>query len=339
MMACRDSNCDSTLETVKLLIKSGANVDKRDTDGWTALMMACRYSNCDSSLETVELLIESGANIDMQDKDGYTALMIACRNSNRDSNIETVKILLKAGANLNKRNNKGRTALIIACENSNNGSNVKTIKELIKHGCGLNLVDNNGNTAFLTACFYVGTKNNIETIEELVKNNCDVNVTNNNNIDFYYRLKENYKDNEINTELFMQANKIIVPNLNMSSFQNLLKHHDKMINNLLFEMYKYDQKKMFYIVPKLNQEQFEDWIYYSAQKLFINKNIIKQKKHIYEKPGNIICMCAETLFYIKQKNKNLLNKMPNKLKFLFDIKTEQNIKKFYYYLELNYLEN
>ena len=37
-------------------------------------------------------------------------------------------------------------------------------------------------------------------------------------------------------------------------------------------------------------------------------------------PGNIISLCGETNFCRKQNNKNL----PNKLKFLFDIKDDKD---------------
>ena len=34
------------------------DIDKQNTKGWTALMLACRNSNTDSTIETVKLLLE-----------------------------------------------------------------------------------------------------------------------------------------------------------------------------------------------------------------------------------------------------------------------------------------
>ena len=77
MIACRHSNKFFSIKIIRELINCGANMDVQDSSGWTALMMACRYSNCDSNFETVKLLIESGANIDMQDDEGWiTALVL-----------------------------------------------------------------------------------------------------------------------------------------------------------------------------------------------------------------------------------------------------------------------
>ena len=72
----------------------------------TALMLASRYSYEESSIETVELLLKNGANPNLQDADGCTALMMASRNSNTDSSIETVRLLLKYGANFDYKDFK-----------------------------------------------------------------------------------------------------------------------------------------------------------------------------------------------------------------------------------------
>ena len=144
MMAARNSNLDSNIETVKLLIAAGANVNLQHNDGWSALMLAARYSNIDSNIETVKLLIEAGANINLQENNGWSALMMAAGNSNTDSNIETVKLLIQAGANINLQQNNGWSALMIAAKYFNTDSNIETVKLLIEAGSNIYLLNNNG---------------------------------------------------------------------------------------------------------------------------------------------------------------------------------------------------
>jgi len=115
ILASRYSNTGSNIETVKLLLENGADVNLKNNDGWTALMSASRYSNTESNIETVKLLLENGADVNLKDKDndGWTALMLASRYSNTESNIETVKLLLENGANpfILKNNKKDALSL------------------------------------------------------------------------------------------------------------------------------------------------------------------------------------------------------------------------------------
>ena len=56
MLAAGDSQYHSSNETVKILLKHGANVNLQDNDGYTALMRATEYSKTNSSQKTVKLL-------------------------------------------------------------------------------------------------------------------------------------------------------------------------------------------------------------------------------------------------------------------------------------------
>jgi len=58
-------------EVIRELIKRGADINFRDEKGYTPLIIAC-YNN---RLETARLLLDSGANIDEGDSGGNTALM------------------------------------------------------------------------------------------------------------------------------------------------------------------------------------------------------------------------------------------------------------------------
>lgn len=89
------------------------NPDKRDKNGRTALMKAVQAGND----WEIRLLIQSGADVNLRDADGWTALMYAVRYQN---SFETVNILVKNGAEVQNANTFGLTALhLAACYNAN----------------------------------------------------------------------------------------------------------------------------------------------------------------------------------------------------------------------------
>ena len=130
MIACRNSNTKSSIETVRLLLDHGAKIDMQNNNGRTALMMAASYSHEDSNIETVRLLLDRGAKIDMQDNDGWTALMMTVRYNHTDSNIETVKLLLDYGAKIDIQNNNGCNSLMIIHSLNNNKNKIKIYQVL-----------------------------------------------------------------------------------------------------------------------------------------------------------------------------------------------------------------
>jgi len=108
----------SSEKIVKILLKGGADPNKQQEDGWSALMYAARYSSPErgtSSEKTVKILLEAGADPNKQSEDGCTALMYAARDSSPEkgkSSERTVEMLLKAGADPNKQSEGGWTALM-----------------------------------------------------------------------------------------------------------------------------------------------------------------------------------------------------------------------------------
>ena len=88
------------VEVAKLLISSGANVNARDTIGWTPLHFA-------ENVEVAKLLISSGANVNARGIAGVTPLHFA----SIGSNVEVVKLLVSSGANVNARDIAGSTPL------------------------------------------------------------------------------------------------------------------------------------------------------------------------------------------------------------------------------------
>jgi ankyrin repeat protein len=60
-------------EMVRLLLQRGAEIDRQDAEGRTALMHALEYADID----VIQTLLETGCNLDIRDKQGNTALMVA----------------------------------------------------------------------------------------------------------------------------------------------------------------------------------------------------------------------------------------------------------------------
>uniref|UniRef100_A0A6G6ADR8 Ankyrin repeat-containing protein n=1 Tax=Borely moumouvirus TaxID=2712067 RepID=A0A6G6ADR8_9VIRU len=143
--------------------KNRQKINQKNEKGWTALMIACRNSNIWSSIETVKLLLKFGADVNLQNNDGWTALMLASRNSNKSSNIGTVKLLLEANSNINLQNNDGLTALMLSSGNLNKIC-IKTIKLLLNYNSDPNIKCINGFTVFKYVSKQVNLTNIFETL-------------------------------------------------------------------------------------------------------------------------------------------------------------------------------
>ena len=88
---------ESDVLSAKLLIESGADVNKADYFGMTSLMYAVRNEDADQD-DFVDLLLETGADVNARDTRGDTALFMAASAGNKNC----VKHLLRAGAHINK---------------------------------------------------------------------------------------------------------------------------------------------------------------------------------------------------------------------------------------------
>jgi ankyrin repeat protein len=58
---------------VKLLLEKGAELEAKDSSGWTALSYAARYGN----EAVVKLLLEIGAELEAKSSSGQTPLLYA----------------------------------------------------------------------------------------------------------------------------------------------------------------------------------------------------------------------------------------------------------------------
>jgi ankyrin repeat protein len=124
------------IHTLDQLLKSGYEVDSRDSCQWTPLMKA----SLNGHLESVKRLIAAGAAVNLMDQGGYTAMMLAASNNH----AEIVQLLLEHGAEVNQvENTNGWTALIWAA----NQGHLETIKVLLDHQANPGLKDHALKTA------------------------------------------------------------------------------------------------------------------------------------------------------------------------------------------------
>ena len=175
------------VETVKVLLSAGANLEATDKDGWTALMWAAEEGH----VEVVKVLLSAGANLEATDKDGWTVLM---REAGA-GHVEIIKVLLSAGANLKATDENRINSLMRASgqhisalqERSSSTDIREVVKWLLAHQISImkvlleatspkdiNVSDNTGWTALMYAA-KIGSAN---ATRLLINHGADVNLAN-----------------------------------------------------------------------------------------------------------------------------------------------------------------
>uniref|UniRef100_A0A7S4EBH4 Uncharacterized protein n=1 Tax=Pelagomonas calceolata TaxID=35677 RepID=A0A7S4EBH4_9STRA len=107
--ALRVASMAGDTDTINLLLKRGAKVNRAARDGKTALHAACQNGQIDA----VRLLLGKGAKVDRVDKEKTTPLHVACELGH----AEVARLLLEKGAKPDKKNGKGLTPAAIAKSN------------------------------------------------------------------------------------------------------------------------------------------------------------------------------------------------------------------------------
>ena len=114
----------NSAETIRILLKYGADVNYRTKEGQTLLHGAVLRGRED----LVDLVLQHGADINAKDKYGYTSLHLAVSHKNK----EMVELLVARGADVNAKNLQGRTPLYDTWGGSN--VDVQMAEFLKKHG-------------------------------------------------------------------------------------------------------------------------------------------------------------------------------------------------------------
>ena len=92
----RASACNQSSDIVKILIQYGADLDRSDADGWTALMFYTYSQN----LDVIRLLVENGANLEIRVKHGLSKDLTALEIAVKYRKFSAAIILLQYGADV-----------------------------------------------------------------------------------------------------------------------------------------------------------------------------------------------------------------------------------------------
>lgn len=150
---------NSYIDTAKILIENGANINAVDIEGWSALS----YAVNNGDIEIAKLLLENKAKI----KD---ELLIAIKSPIVESSINMMKLLIDNKANINYTDENGFNPLNIAIESGD----MEVTKFLITNGANVNSLMQDG----VSLIGYAIAQNNMDLLQILIENGANVNYTN-----------------------------------------------------------------------------------------------------------------------------------------------------------------
>jgi hypothetical protein len=147
------------VECARLLINRGADINKKNKKGNTALIVTSgnNHRNC------INLLLDCGANVDSANYVGNTALHI----SSGSNHPECIHLLLERHADIHYKDIDGHTALHLA---SGEGHG-ECVRVLLEKGADIHCKDKYGNTSLYSAAGGC----HVECIEILLDNGDDIN--------------------------------------------------------------------------------------------------------------------------------------------------------------------
>jgi len=149
------------LPIVTLLVDKGADVNYRNTYGYTALHAAVSGSHA----EVVSALLEKGADVHAIEEKGRTPLFFAIG----QKALDVVRLLKEHGADVNARDKTHWTPLFAAIEKND----PEIARYLIEQGAQVKTDDGGGTRSPLLAAAYYG---NVEMVKLLLDAGADVSV-------------------------------------------------------------------------------------------------------------------------------------------------------------------
>ena len=160
-------HCSRNRECTELLIREGADVNKKDRNGRTPLHLAIAISG---SIDCSLALISAGADVNAKCKDGETPLI----GTVKFNSAKSIGILLEKGADVNAFDSSGSNALYYAAKRGN----TRIIQLLLNGGADVNATDLNKKEYSLIAA--VSTAHE-QCMKILLQAGADVNALNSRN--------------------------------------------------------------------------------------------------------------------------------------------------------------
>jgi len=283
-----------SLETVKLLIKKGADLNELNSYNKTPLFMALEYNPV-----IAKFLIEQGANLNQQDVRKYTPLLVAIR-YNRS---ELVKLLISKSANINYQRSDCWTPLHEAVYHKN----ASIVKILLKAGIK---PDKCYDSAVQNAAYSSDNK----SLELLLKKGVDINVSK--NVKTTPLLEAIQGKNIEGIKLLLQYNALInqknrygttplhlaVEKRNIEIIKLLLKHGAN--------PYLTDKNKRTPLIKAIEENQFA-----------IFKMILSASSQLFQKDDTALPFIRAV---IKTKNQKIINHLMKKKEFINYLDKDKN---------------
>lgn len=149
---------NSYIDTAKILIEKGANINAVDIEGWSALS----YAVNNGDIEIAKLLLTNKAKIKGE-------LLLAIKSPIVESRINMMKLLIDNKANINYTDENGFNPLNIAIESRD----MELTKFLITNGAHVNNLMQDG----VSLIGYAIVQNNMDLLQILIENGANVNYT------------------------------------------------------------------------------------------------------------------------------------------------------------------
>ena len=159
-----DAAMRGEIETVRSLLREGADVNAAQGDGMTALHWAAERGD----IEMAEMLIYAGANVEAVTRIGsYTALHLA----SKAGNAPAIETLLQAGSDANAATTTGGATPLHFAAVSGIG---EAVAILLDHGAGVNARESEwGQTPLIFAAAY----NRVEALGVLLRRGADAEIS------------------------------------------------------------------------------------------------------------------------------------------------------------------
>jgi len=131
---------ENNIESVRVALKNGANVNAKNALGNTGLMIAAIQGH----VAVGRLLVEQGADVNVKNIKGNSALIFSIHAT---GNVDFARMLIENGADLNTRNSENETALMYAASKGH----VEILRLLIENGADVHIKNANGLNALKLA--------------------------------------------------------------------------------------------------------------------------------------------------------------------------------------------